>query len=608
MNPPQCHKESCTFQVWAPTHDAVGLRLTAGVIAMAKDAYGYFRADVAGVGAGTRYQYMLNDVPYPDPASAFLPEGVYGPSEVVDHDAFVWTDAAWHVPPFAGLIFYELHVGTFTPEGSFDAIIPRLGELAALGVNAIELMPVAACSGERNWGYDGTFLYAVTSSYGGPEGLKRLVDASHAQGIAVFLDVVYNHIGREGNCLEAFGPYFTGQYQTPWGKAINYDGPWSDGVRDFIIGNVLYWAEQYHIDGLRLDAIHEIYDRNAVSIWDELYTAVREWEQASGRRCYLIAESDTNDPRVVRPPEIGGRGFDAQWMDDFHHSLYVLLHPEGWKNYKDFGSVEQLAKAWTEGFVHTGEYVFFRHRRHGASPVGIGGDHFIVFNQNHDLPGNRPGGERLSVLVGFDTLRLAAAVVLLSPYVPLLFMGEEYGEDAPFYFFSDYQEPATTAGLLEGRRQQFANFGFEGAARDPQDESLFLESKLRWEKRSFGDHRRLLDWHRELIALRRSNPLLADLSKRRLRVDVVGPAGLAVYRHLVHGDQHLVCLFNFSHDTPLSFTLGYPLASGSVWRRVLAAGDVPDTVVAGGMVELPVQGVAVYEFNLLQGSPAPAAK
>lgn len=617
----ECYKGGCRFRVWAPERQEVGLRVydhpapeadrgdgqPGRTIAMQKNAGGYFFADVPGAGDGTRYHYLIDDVFYPDPASALQPDGVYESSAVVDHRLFLWNDDSWHAPSFAQLIFYELHVGTFTPEGTFDAIIPRLGELASLGINALELMPVAACSGERNWGYDGTFLYAVQEVYGGPTGLKRLVDAAHSLGIAVFLDVVYNHLGTEGNCLEAFGPYFTEQYHTPWGKAINYDGAWSDGVRAFIAGNSVYWAEHFHIDGLRLDAIHEIYDRNAVSIWDDLHSAVSEFWKRSGRRCYLAAESDTNDPRVVQPVSSGGRGFDAQWMDDFHHSLYVLLHPEGWKNYKDFGGIEQLAKAYAQGFVHTGEYLGFRHRRHGASAAGISGEKFIVFNQNHDLPGNRPGGERLPSLVGTDTLRLAAAVVLLSPYIPMLFMGEEYGEDTPFFFFTDYQEPVTSKGQVDGRRQQFAAFGFEGEVPDPQDPELFERSKLHWEKRILADHGALLDWHRDLIKLRRTHPLLADLSKRFLRADVLGPAGLSVYRYSADGGRHLVCLYNFSHSETLSVSLGYAAVKDGAWRQLLGSDAGPD-VPAGGVVRLPPEGVAVYELNPSPGSPAPVAE
>lgn len=578
---------------------------------MLKDGCGYFVLDVPGVGAGQRYLYQPDDGPfYPDPASAYQPEGVYAASCVVDHAAFTWTDGDWKGRPLAESILYELHVGTFTPEGTFEAIIPRLDALVELGVNALELMPVATFSGERNWGYDGASLYAVFAGYGGPKGLKRLVDACHRRGIAVFLDVVYNHIGREGNCLEAYGPYFSDKYNTPWGKAINYDGAWSDGVREFIVGNALYWAAHYHIDGLRLDAVHEIFDRNAVTIWDELYAAVREWEARSGRRYWLMAESDGNDPRVIRMPDSGGRGFDAQWMDDFHHSLYVLVDPMGTKHYQDFGPIERLAKAWVEGFVHSGEYVRFRHRHHGASSAGIGGDHFVVFNQNHDLPGNRPGGERLSALVGLPPLKLAAAGVLLSPYIPLLFMGEEYGEAAPFYFFSDYQEPATAKTLVENRRQQFAVFNFEGEPRDPQSATTFLDSKLHWALRDQGDHRILLDWYRELIRLRRAHPLLADHSKRRLRADVVGEKGLVVYRYSSDGQLHLVTLFNFSLELDLYAEIGYAAAGHGEWRKLLDSSpgsDLPTAVGAGAILRVPPQVVAVYELNLSPGPQGPGA-
>ncbi|HXO75203.1 MAG TPA: malto-oligosyltrehalose trehalohydrolase, partial [Puia sp.] len=453
------------------------------------------------------------------------------------------------------------HVGAFTREGSFEAIIPRLPQLASLGINALELMPIAQCPGQRNWGYDEAFLYAVQDSYGGPEGLKRLVDACHRQGIAVFLDVIYNHVGREGNILDQFGPYFSDKYHTPWGKAFNFDGAWSDGVRDFIIDNALYWAGQYHIDGLRLDAIHEIFDRNAATIWDQLHDSVKSWQQQNGRSFYLIAESDTNSPRTVRPTSSGGLGFDAQWLDDFHHSLYVLLDPNGRRHYEDFGRLDQLAKAYTEGFVHSNEYVRFRHRRHGASSAGIPGDKFIVFNQNHDIPGNRPGGERLSVLIDLPRLKLAAAAVLLSPYIPMLFMGEEYGEKAPFYFFSDYSDPEIIRGL-SSRQQQFASFNFDGNPRDPQLEQTFTASRLNWDQRTEGEHATLLEWHRQLITLRRSHPLLKDCSKNNFRADLLGIQGLALYRHSADQTEYLLCLLNFSPD-PLTASVPWPTVPGS---------------------------------------------
>jgi maltooligosyltrehalose trehalohydrolase len=587
MSYPQSHKGGYRFRVWAPEKESITLRLLPGTeIPMHKDEWGYFFADVPGMRPGTRYGYVIDGRWYPDPCSAYQPEGVYAASEVVEHGGYAWRDNDWRGRPFAELVFYEVHVGTFTPEGTFDAMVARLDELAAMGINALELMPVAQCSGQRNWGYDGVFLYAVQNTYGGPDGLKRLVDACHQRGIAVFLDVVYNHIGKEGNCLGAFGPYFSDKYGTPWGQAMNFDGEWSDGVKEFVIANALYWAEHYHLDGLRLDAIHEMYDRNAVRIWDELYAAVKRCEQRMGRRFYLIAESDTNDVRTIRSPELGGKGFDAQWLDDFHHALYVLVHPGGWRNYRDFGGIEQLAKGYAEGYVHSGEYVFFRRRRHGASSAGIAGEHFIVFNQNHDLPGNRPDGKRLSALVELPALKLAAAALLLSPYIPMLFMGEEYGEEAPFYFFSDYQEEKTRQGLMEGRRQQFASFQFDGEPRDPQDEAVFLESKLRWGTRKEGWHGELLALHVELLRLRREHPLLADLSRGRLRADVTGEKGLTIQRWSAGRDRQLVCLFNFSDSEPLPVVRDY-----SGWTLLLGS------AVAAG--KLPPRGFAVLELRSL---------
>ncbi|HEY4065008.1 MAG TPA: malto-oligosyltrehalose trehalohydrolase [Puia sp.] len=603
MNTGADHSKARIFSVWAPEKKTMTLHLTgprdAGRdIVMQKDPAGYFHIGVEGVKAGDRYFFTPDKGKrYPDPASHYQPEGVHGPSEIVDHARYAWKDEDWKGLPFADLIFYELHVGTFTPEGTFESMIPRLEELAATGINAIELMPVAQCPGNRNWGYDAVYPYAVQNSYGGPEGLKKLVDACHRCGIAVFLDVVYNHMGAEGNYLPFFGPYFSTTYRTPWGDALNFDGPWSDGVRQYVIGNVLYWAEYYHVDGLRLDAIHEIFDRNAISIWEDLQKAVKTWQEGSGRPLYLVAESDLNSPRVVRSPDQGGYGFDAQWMDDFHHALYVLLDEEGRKHYQDFGRLEQFAKAYTEGFVHTGEYVWFRHRKHGAGSAGINGEKFIVFNQNHDLPGNRPGGERLSVLVDIERLKLAAAAVLLSPYVPLLFMGEEYGEEAPFYFFSDYGDPDIAAGLSEGRKKQFAAFEWEEVPPDSQDEAVFTRSKLQWERRNSGKHRVLLEWHRQLIALRRGEPLLRDLSRDRIRADLLGTAGLAVHRHSTDGSRQLVCLFNFSKEE-LRAAIPYGGGQGP-WTRQLDAGDtLPERVATGETLRLPPWGAGVYTLNL----------
>lgn len=605
MKPTKLHKDGCVFTVWAPERRSMTLHLASdgSECVMQKDEYGYFRIDIPGIRVGDRYFYQPDgERKYPDPVSHFQPEGVHGPSEVVDHDSYVWGDAGWRGLSFKELIFYEVHIGAYTPEGNFESMISRLDELAALGINALELMPIAQCPGSRNWGYDGVYLYAVQNTYGGPEGLKRLVDACHQRGIAVYLDVVYNHLGREGNYLSFFGPYFSDKYHTPWGQALNFDGEWSDEVKEYIIGNVLYWAEQYHIDGLRLDAIHEMFDRNAVTIWDLLQERVREWEQRSGRRFYLVAESDLNSPRTVRSVEMGGQGFDAQWMDDFHHSLYVFLNPEGWAHYRDFGRPEQFAKAYTEGFVHAREYVHFRRRRHGSSSAGIPGERFVVFNQNHDLPGNRPDGRRLAALVDIERVKLAAAALLLSPYVPLLFMGEEYGEETPFHFFSDYSDADIISGLKEGRRQQFAGWGWSEDPPDPQDEAVFLASKLRWDERTKGQHAVILDWHRQLIRLRKEHPLLRDLSRQHLRADLVGDAGLVIYRYSADRQRQLLTLFNFStEDLPVTIGYGYapdlPVRNHLVWERLLGE---PETVVPGGVL-LPPWGVAVYDLNLSTG-------
>ena len=590
------------FTVWAPEKTMLTLHLlsrrhTDTGIAMQRNDRGYFTAFADGVAAGDRYYYLPeNDKQYPDPCSQYQPEGVHGPSEVVDHGRYRWQDAAWKGLPLSSLIFYEVHVGTFTPEGSFEAVIPRLDDLADLGITAIELMPVAECPGERNWGYDGVFLYAVQHNYGGPEGLKRLVDACHRRGIAVILDVVYNHIGGEGNCLAAFGPYFSAAYRTPWGEALNLDGAWSDGVRNFLVNNVLCWARHYHLDGLRFDAIHEIYDRNAVSIWDDLRHAARQCEIRSGRPFHLIAESDSNDPRTLQPTVSGGRGFHAQWLDDFHHSLYVLLDQEGQQHYQDYGEVRQLAKAFTDGFVFSGEYCRFRKRRHGASSAGLSGEQFVVFNQNHDLPGNRPDGARLSLLLDADRLRLAATVVLLSTFLPLLFMGEEYGETAPFYFFSDYLSEQRATALREQRRQQFRDFHWDAEAPDPQQPATFLDGIVNWRLRREEGHRQLLDWHRQLIALRKSHPLLSNLSRQQLRADLLGATGLAVHRHSIDGRQQLLTVFNFS-AADLNASIPYDIPGASSWTRLLGSPGGPGHILPHKPIVLAPWSVSVYELT-----------
>ncbi|HEY0433574.1 MAG TPA: malto-oligosyltrehalose trehalohydrolase, partial [Chitinophagaceae bacterium] len=409
------------FSVWAPLRQSMTLHIVSPreqKISMQKDADGYFSADVP-VRPGARYFFMPDgEKDLPDPGSSFQPDSVHGPSEVVD-DIFTWTDDAWKGIPFRDLIIYELHVGTFTPEGTFDAVIGKLDHLLDTGINAIEIMPVAQFPGGRNWGYDGVLPYAVQNSYGGPAGLKRLVDTCHAKGMAVLLDVVHNHLGPEGNYLAEFGPYFSDRYKTPWGSAINFDGPWSDGVREYFTENALYWLRDFHFDGLRFDAIHGIFDAGAVHIWQLLHSKIRQLEQRTSRHYYTIAESDFNDPRVIRPPELGGYGFTAQWLDDFHHAVYTLVdREEGKKLYGDFGRITQLAKAYKDGFVHSGDYVKFRKRKYGQPSAGIGGEHFVVFIDNHDQAGNRATGNCIGSLISLPLLKVASAAYLLAPYIP----------------------------------------------------------------------------------------------------------------------------------------------------------------------------------------------
>jgi len=601
----------CRFRVWAPKARAVQVHVVhpaERVIPLEPRGRGYHEADVAGVGAGTRYRYVLDGkAEYPDPASRLQPDGVHGPSEVVD-PAFTWADAGWRGLALANHIIYELHAGTFSQEGTFGGVIGELDTLADLGVTAIELMPVAHFPGTRNWGYDGAYLYAVHTAYGGPDGLKRLVDACHRRGLAVILDVVYNHLGPEGNYLAAYGPYFTDRYRTPWGDAVNYDGPDSDEVRRFVIDNACRWITEFHIDGLRLDAVHAIFDESARHILEELGAAVHECGRVLGRRVCVIAESNLNDPRLTRPADRGGYGLDAAWSDDFHHALHTLLTGERLRYYEDFGGVDDLALAWTEGFVVSGRYSPFRRRRHGAPSRDVPAPRFVVCAQNHDQVGNRALGERLTHLVGFEALKLAAGVVLLAPFVPLLFMGEEYGEMAPFLYFTDHGDPDLAEAVRRGRRAEYP----ESEPPDPQSPETFLRSRLSRGLAREPRHRALLGLYTALIRLRKSVPALANLSKEPMDVRVIGPspkteggkapgdsARIMVARRW-RGDAAAVAAFNFS-ASPAAAQV--PLPAGR-WKLLLDSADTkwagpgraaPAEIESGGMVRL---ALAPWSFVL----------
>ena len=538
------------------------------VVPLIREDRGYHTVAVTAVPSGTRYFYVLDGgVERPDPASRCQPEGVHGPSEVCGRD-FHWTDGAWRGIPLHDYVLYELHVGAFTPEGNFDAVIPRLRELRSLGITAIELMPVAQFPGERNWGYDGSYPYAVQHSYGGPEALKRLVDACHNVGLAAVLDVVYNHFGPDGNYAGDFGPYFTDRYQTPWGRAINFDGPGSDEVRRFFIENALYWMRDFHFDALRLDALHAILDTSATPFLAELSTEVAQVHQETGRWVYLIGESDLNDPRLIRKRGRGGLGLDAQWSDDFHHAVHTLLTGERTGYYVDFGSVQQLATAWSEGYAYTGQYSAYRQRRHGAPAVDLPPCRFVVCAQNHDQVGNRAMGDRLSTCVRFEQLKLAAACILLSPHVPLLFMGEEYGETAPFPYFVHHSDSALIEAVRRGRREEFEAFRWQGEIPDPQDAGTFLSAKLDWAKRGTGHHHVLLSWHRELLRLRTDVPLLRQCDSVEELVRVYGSYKAMLVQRSGTGTTLLLAL-NFGD---VAWDGGVLLPQGR-WVRLLDSAD-----------------------------------
>lgn len=563
----------CRFCVWAPAARTVDVRLPGPpdrLIPLEPQARGYHAGTVEHVTPGTLYLYRLNgEVDRPDPASRSQPQGVHGPSQVLGESTFGWTDHGWTGLPLAAYIFYELHVGAFTSEGTFDGVIRHLDDLADLGVTAVEVMPVVQFPGDRNWGYDGVYLFAVHPAYAGPEGLRRLVDACHARGLAVALDVVYNHLGPEGNYLGQFGPYFTDRYRTPWGSAVNFDGPESDEVRRFFIENALRWVTEFHVDALRLDALHAITDQSAQPFVQKLGEAVHAEAERLGRRIHVIAESTLNDPRLIRPPERGGYGCDAQWSDDFHHSLHVLLTGERTGYYADFGGIGDLKTAFTEGFVVAGRYSPFRRRRHGAPSADVPATQLVVCAQNHDQVGNRAQGERLASLVSFEALKLAAGTVLLSPFIPLLFMGEEYADPAPFLYFTSHSDPALTEAVRRGRRAEFAPFAWQGEIPDPQAMATFERSRLNHALRNEGRHRVLREFYTELIKLRKALPALVSLSTDRMEVRGWEEEGVLVVRRWSAGSD-AVAAFNFA-DAPRQIRA--PVPPGHWSTRVDSAAE-----------------------------------
>lgn len=511
------------FELWAPHARHVEVVIRGERIPLGGDGKGEFSAEVSGASPGTEYAFSVDgSEPRPDPRSRCQPHGVHGPSRLVERNGFPWTDHRWQPPPLSGAVLYELHVGTFSAEGTFDSAIAQLDHLTRLGVTHVEIMPVAQFPGRWGWGYDGVDLYAPHQAYGGNDGLKRLVDACHARGLAVLLDVVYNHLGPSGNYLGAYGPYFTDRYRTPWGDALNLDGPHSDKVRAFLIENARGWLEDYHIDGLRLDAVHAIVDTSAEHLLEEITAGVRALEARLGRRLIVTAESDLNDSRLIRPPAAGGYGLDAMWSDDIHHALHTVLTGERTGYYGDFGSVTQLAKALTCGMVYDGIYSSCRGRRHGRSVAGARGSQLIAFLQNHDQVGNRARGDRLGHVASTDRLKVGAALLLTSPFVPLLFQGEEWASSSPFPYFTDHSEPDLAQAVRDGRLREFSAFGFRAEdLLDPQAESTFHQAKLDFGEIGRAPHDAIFAWYTELLGLRKRIHDLSDdrLEKTRSRFD-----------------------------------------------------------------------------------------
>ncbi len=508
------------LRVWAPRAQMVELAQGQDRTLMLEIEDGWWLAEKSP-DHGQDYAFFLDgDGPLPDPRSSWQPRGVDGPSRRLDHGRFEWSDQGFQPAPLPSAVIYELHVGTFTPEGTFLGLLEKLDHLVELGVSHIELMPVAQFSGNRGWGYDGTGLYAPHHAYGHPEDLKKLVNACHERGLGVILDVVYNHLGPKGNYLPRFGPYFTDRYRNPWGSAVNFDGSYSDEVRRFFIDNALMWLRDYHFDGLRLDAVHALFDFSARHFLEELALEVRELEAGLGRHLVLIAESDLNDPRIVRPTYAGGYDVHAQWNEDFHHALHAALTGENHGYYADFGGLSPLARAMETGFVYDGAYSVFRRRRHGRPAPDLCGHQFVGCLQNHDQVGNRAGGERTSHLLTPGQLKIGAALVLTSPFIPMLFQGEEWGAKTPFLYFTDHEDKHLARAVFLGRMAEFADFGWQPEnIPDPQALETFASSRLDWQEMHLDIHAEILDWHKQLIILRRHGLDLSSGRLDRVRVD-----------------------------------------------------------------------------------------
>ncbi len=594
--------KKCEFSVWAPKANDLKLLISEGkkeFIMNKVDGTDYWKITLENCKPGTRYKYKINDnESFPDPASLSQPEGVHEASEVIDLSEFAWTDKGWKNIPLPEMIQYELHTGTFTSRGNFDGIISKLDYLKDLGINTIEILPVAQFSGKRNWGYDGVYFFAVHDSYGGAFGLMKLVNECHKKGIAVILDVVYNHFGPEGNYISEFGHYFSGKYSTPWGKPLNFDDAYSDDVRNFIIQNALMWCRDFHIDGLRLDAVHAIYDFGAKHIMQELSENLEELGTKTGKKHYLIAESNLNDVHYISPITIGGYGLDAQWSDDFHHAIHTLVTGEKNGYYMDFGKSYQLSKAIKNAFVFDGEYSNYRKKTYGNSTENNKAEQFVIFHQNHDQVGNRKNGERLISLTDFETAKLLAATMFISPNIPMLFMGEEYGERNPFFYFVSHLDPGLNELVRKGRENDFKDFHNDGdIAPDPSSPDTFHDSLLSWSIDGDPEKKVMHRYYKGLIKLRKSHPVFRIPDKENLRISEYGKVFVL---ERWQNNENTLSIMNFDKR---DHNLEIPEGLNQKMKKIFDSNDpqwngtgnkVPENIESKEIVIISRRSIAIY--------------
>ena len=587
--------------VWAPKATTLSLVIDGeeDPLQMHPAEYGYWKLITPILKKGSRYKFQINDaVTYPDPASISQPAGVHNSSEAIDLTEFEWTDSTWNNPPLDDYIFYELHTGTFSQKGTFEGIEEKLSYLKELGITAIEIMPIAQFPGERNWGYDGVFPFAVQHSYGGAKALQQLVNACHNTGLAVVLDVVYNHLGPEGNYLDNYGNYFTNKYHTPWGKAVNFDDAWCDGVRHYFIENVLMWFRDFHIDALRLDAVHAIKDFSPKHILREIKEKVNELMEATGKKHYLVIETDLNDNRYINPIEQHGLGMDAQWLDDFHHALRVTAVNERTGYYQDFNGIHHLAKSYTDAYVYDGMYSAHRKKIFGVKASENEGKQFVVYSQNHDQVGNRMLGERTSQLVSIEMQKVMAGAVLISPYLPMLFMGEEYGEANPFLYFVNHTDDELTHAVSQGRKKEFAEFYPNDEAPDPNALETFLKSKLQWDASKQERQQFLLNYYKQFIALRKSVPALHISDRKNVKVTVMQEQQLLVVERK-NNTETVVCLLNFSKKVQ-SYSIGTVIND---WIKIIDSasaewngpGEIAPASIKTGTIVLQPESIVLYQ-------------